>query len=214
LTFPSGELGELDLNLFVGVGLGGGLGLPVRRREDAERDRNTCFKVQVGGFGRRGSLLLNLPRTERRTRRMTLASFPGKKSSERGEGGLWTDPSSFSIEFQQGKENGVWDLWLSVSGREMQGAEGGRTRSGPGCSSEPPSNMHLRRVSLDLMLVGGESNCVMKTQWERANCLCARRSRGPLAVVRRKQAPRAAGAPERLFTCCGAMSCLLPPELA
>lgn len=29
LTFPSGELGELDLNLFVGVGLGGGLGLPV-----------------------------------------------------------------------------------------------------------------------------------------------------------------------------------------
>jgi hypothetical protein len=30
LTFPSGELGELDLNLFVNVGLGGGLGLPVR----------------------------------------------------------------------------------------------------------------------------------------------------------------------------------------
>jgi hypothetical protein len=30
LTFPSGELGELDLNLFVDVGLGGGLGLPVR----------------------------------------------------------------------------------------------------------------------------------------------------------------------------------------
>ncbi len=29
LTFPSGELGELDLDLFVGVGLGGGLGLPV-----------------------------------------------------------------------------------------------------------------------------------------------------------------------------------------
>jgi hypothetical protein len=30
LAFPSGELGELDLNLFVDVGLGGGLGLPVR----------------------------------------------------------------------------------------------------------------------------------------------------------------------------------------
>lgn len=30
LTFPSGELGELDLNLFVDVGLGGGLRLPVR----------------------------------------------------------------------------------------------------------------------------------------------------------------------------------------
>ena len=29
LTFPSGELGELDLDLFVRVGLGGGLGLPV-----------------------------------------------------------------------------------------------------------------------------------------------------------------------------------------
>ena len=30
LTFPSGELGEGDLDLFVGGGLGGGLGLPVR----------------------------------------------------------------------------------------------------------------------------------------------------------------------------------------
>ena len=30
LTFPSGELGERDLDLFVGGGLGGGLGLPVR----------------------------------------------------------------------------------------------------------------------------------------------------------------------------------------
>jgi hypothetical protein len=38
---------------------------------------------------------------------MTLASFPGKKSSETGEGGLWMDPSSFSIEFQQGKELGL-----------------------------------------------------------------------------------------------------------
>jgi hypothetical protein len=48
LTFPSGVLGELDLNLFVGVGLGGGLGLPVRRREDAEGDRDAGFKVQIG----------------------------------------------------------------------------------------------------------------------------------------------------------------------
>jgi hypothetical protein len=38
---------------------------------------------------------------------MTLASFPGKKSSETGEGGLWMDPSSFSIEFQQGKRTRV-----------------------------------------------------------------------------------------------------------
>lgn len=53
LTFPSGELGELDLNLFVDVGLGGGLGLPVRRREDAERDRDTGFKVQIGDLMRR-----------------------------------------------------------------------------------------------------------------------------------------------------------------
>jgi hypothetical protein len=30
VTFPSGDLGECDLNLFVDVGLGGGLGLPVR----------------------------------------------------------------------------------------------------------------------------------------------------------------------------------------
>lgn len=29
LTFPSGVLGELDLDLFVDVGLSGGLGLPV-----------------------------------------------------------------------------------------------------------------------------------------------------------------------------------------
>jgi hypothetical protein len=29
LTFPSGVLGELDLNLFVDTGLSSGLGLPV-----------------------------------------------------------------------------------------------------------------------------------------------------------------------------------------
>jgi hypothetical protein len=48
LTFPSGVLGELDLNLFVGLGLGGGLGFPVRGRENAEGDRDAGFKVQIG----------------------------------------------------------------------------------------------------------------------------------------------------------------------
>lgn len=33
--------------------------------------------------------------------------FSWKKSSESREGGLWMDPSSFSIEFQQGKEMGL-----------------------------------------------------------------------------------------------------------
>jgi hypothetical protein len=48
LTFPSGVLGELDLNLFVGVGLGLGLGFPVGGREYAEGDRDAGFKVQIG----------------------------------------------------------------------------------------------------------------------------------------------------------------------
>ena len=48
---------------------------------------------------------------------MTLASFPGKKSSESREGGLWMDPSSFSIEFLQGKE---WS-WGFVVGCEWMG---------------------------------------------------------------------------------------------
>jgi hypothetical protein len=53
LTFPSGELGELDLNLFVGVGLGGGLGLLVGGREDAKGHRDAGFKVQIGDLTRR-----------------------------------------------------------------------------------------------------------------------------------------------------------------
>jgi hypothetical protein len=50
VLFPSGELGELDLNLLVGVGvgLGGGLGVPVGRREDAKGHRDAGFKVQIG----------------------------------------------------------------------------------------------------------------------------------------------------------------------
>lgn len=57
LTYPS-SWGNLDLDLLVGFGLGSGLGLPVGRREDAERDRDAGFKVQVAGLlGARNNLL-------------------------------------------------------------------------------------------------------------------------------------------------------------
>jgi len=52
LTFPSGFLGQVDLELFVGLGGGGGLvvGLLVGRGEDAERDRDSGFKIQGDDF--------------------------------------------------------------------------------------------------------------------------------------------------------------------
>lgn len=56
-------------------------------------------------------------------KKIPLASFPRKKSSEIGEGGLWMDPSSFSIEFQQGKRMGFADLWWTVSGAGTEGGE-------------------------------------------------------------------------------------------
>lgn len=66
LTFPSGVvlLRKFDLKLLVGgLGLGGvGLGLAVGRGEDAERDGDAGFKIQVGGLsGRESPLLLDLP---------------------------------------------------------------------------------------------------------------------------------------------------------
>jgi hypothetical protein len=45
-----GKNRNLDLDLFVHVCLGSCLGLLVSGREDAERNRDTGFKVQVGGL--------------------------------------------------------------------------------------------------------------------------------------------------------------------
>ena len=129
---------------------------------------------------------------------MTLASFPGKKSSERREGGLWMDPSSFSIEFQQGKENGVGDLWKSVSGREMQVQKGGGEDRARLARARPLQIRICPGAFPDLTLVGGERERVAGAQWERAErCVAA------LAEVNwqsrqspdKGQMPSAAGAP-------------------
>lgn len=51
LLLPSGLLlGELDINLFVSLGGGLRLAVPISRREDAERDGDTGFKIQIGDF--------------------------------------------------------------------------------------------------------------------------------------------------------------------
>jgi len=52
LSFPSGFLRKIEFELLVGLGsLGGfGVGLLVGRGEDAERDRDSGFKIQVDGF--------------------------------------------------------------------------------------------------------------------------------------------------------------------
>lgn len=64
LTFPSGFLlGELDLNLFVGLDSGGlsslsGLFVFVRRREDAEGNGYSGFKIQIADlYGAKRDLL-------------------------------------------------------------------------------------------------------------------------------------------------------------
>lgn len=60
--FPSGVVrGHVDLQLLVGVGLGSrGLSFPIRRREDAEGDRDAGFKIQVGDLV--GAKRLSSPR--------------------------------------------------------------------------------------------------------------------------------------------------------
>lgn len=52
LTFPSGRLlaGELDINLFVGLGGCLRLAVPICRWEDAERHGDPGFKVQIADF--------------------------------------------------------------------------------------------------------------------------------------------------------------------
>jgi hypothetical protein len=114
---------------------------------------------------------------------MTLASLPGKKSSERGEGGLWMDPSSFSIEFQRGKENGVGGFvvdceWIGGAGAER------RRRSRPACTSEGASNTLSTGGFPDQLLVGGEKCCVTRSPMGSCESLCGRSGRGQLAVAR------------------------------
>jgi hypothetical protein len=136
---------------------------------------------------------------------MTLASLPGKKSSERGEGGLWMDPSSFSIEFQRGKENGVGGFVVDCEWTGGAGAERRRRRSRPACTSEGASNTLSTGGFPDQLLVGGEK------------CLCDEKPNGIVRIAvwplwpgsigirkTRDDIPGVAGAPGRLFTCCGA----------
>jgi hypothetical protein len=86
-TFPSGFAGEIDLELLVRLGGGFGFRLLVGRREDAERDGDSGFKIQVDDFPERESpLLLNLPKLERKIRRF-LWLLSRKKSAEAVEEG-------------------------------------------------------------------------------------------------------------------------------
>lgn len=65
------------------MGCGSGFSFPVRRREDAEGNRDAGFKVQVGDLSNaRGSLLLDLPMYRKEDKKIPLASFE-KKSKKR-----------------------------------------------------------------------------------------------------------------------------------
>jgi hypothetical protein len=72
LIFPSDALlGEVDLSLDVSLGCGCCFGVaPVRRREEAEGDRDSGVKVQIDDLSVRENLFSNaFRRNERKTRR-------------------------------------------------------------------------------------------------------------------------------------------------
>ena len=88
LTFPSGLLfGKLDLKLFAGFGLGLGFAVLVGRGEDAKRDGDAGFKVQIDGLlGARESAshtTFQSARDERKTRRILWLLFLKKQKREK-----------------------------------------------------------------------------------------------------------------------------------
>lgn len=83
MTFPSGLLfGKLDLKLFVGFGLGLGFAVLVGRGEDAERDGDAGFKVQIDGLRRAresSHTTFQSARDERKTKRILWLLFLKKQ---------------------------------------------------------------------------------------------------------------------------------------
>lgn len=104
LTFPSDArwaLRKLDLTL--DVSLGGGLRIvaPVRRWENAERDRDASVKVQIDDLSGRELFSNAFRRAERKTRRGLLLLVKEGEGRERSVGSLLD-----SRVFQIGKEVG------------------------------------------------------------------------------------------------------------
>lgn len=133
--FPSGVRvrGDVDLQLLVGVGLGSrGLSFPIRRREDAEGDRDAGFKIQVGDLV--GAKRLSSPRpSDGRKVDKKIPSCFFWKEVERKEVRRRSekDPSSMlgflSIPKRQDGDVGVGDAVSRQAGGEEEGQnEGGR----------------------------------------------------------------------------------------
>lgn len=104
LTFPSGLwLLGFDLNLFVGFGdgLGVGFAFPICRGEDAEGDGDASLKVQVCDFcWRERTFSYNLPKLERKTRRILWLLFLETKVGDLKRIGRWR-AKAFSRSFRQ-----------------------------------------------------------------------------------------------------------------
>lgn len=133
--FPSGVVrGHVDLQLLVGVGLGSrGLSFPIRRREDAEGDRDAGFKIQVGDLV--GAKRLSSPRpSDGRKVDKKIPSCFFWKEVERKEVRRRSekDPSSMlgflSIPKRQ---DGVLELAMRFRGR-LGGRKKVRTRASAG----------------------------------------------------------------------------------
>lgn len=104
LTFPSGLwLLGFDLNLFVGFGDGlcVGFAFPICRWEDAEGDGDASLKVQVCDFcWRERTFSYNLPKLERKTRRILWLLFLETKVGDLKRIGRWR-AKAFSRSFRQ-----------------------------------------------------------------------------------------------------------------
>lgn len=89
LTFPSGLLfGKLDFKLFVGFGGGLGFAVLVGRGEDAERDGDAGFKVQIDGLRvleRIFSYNLSIYERRKEDEKDPLALVPRNKREKRRE---------------------------------------------------------------------------------------------------------------------------------
>jgi hypothetical protein len=123
------------------------------------------------------------------------------------------DPSSFSIEFQQGKEDGVGGFVVVCEWTGGAGAEKEEEKIGPGLLERGRFKYFARGVSGSAAGWRGEEEGGRNPMGECA-ALCGRSRRGQLAAARQGTGPQHGRSSRRLFTRCGAMSCLLRPELA
>lgn len=119
LTFPSGLwLLGFDLNLFVGFGdgLGVGFAFPICRWEDAEGDGDASLKVQVCDFcWRERTFSYNLPKLERKTRRILWLLFLETKVGDLKRIGRWR-AKAFSRSFRSESSVSSTVRWMAIIG--------------------------------------------------------------------------------------------------